>query len=63
MQPPKPLSGISAAPVLLLVRQDAAASTEKLPYRPRVNAPIRVNVKLNRTESTGPEKAVRVKGA
>ena len=61
--PPKPLNGVSPAAVLLARREDAAPATEKLPLRPRVNAPIRVNVKLNRAESSAQEKSARVKGA
>ena len=61
--PPKPLNGISPAAVLLAGRQDAAPATEKPPLRPRVNAPLRVNVKLNRAESSAQEKSARVKGA
>lgn len=53
----------SLAPDLLAVQQDAAAATEKLSYRSSVNAPTRVNVKPNHTESSRPEKSFRVKGA
>ena len=61
--PPKPLSGISAALDLLAVRQGAAATTAKLQYQPRVNAPLGVNVKLNCTASARPVKDIPVKGA
>ena len=61
--PPKPLNGISPAAVLLAGRQDAAHAAEKLPCRYRVNAPIRVNVKLNRVESSAQEKSASVKVA
>lgn len=61
--PPKLLCGISAAAVLLAVRQGAAGRAAVLTLWLCVNAPIGVNVKLSRPARAAAAETARVEGA